>query len=148
VSESANRTILSQAGIIVESEWKRTETIRDNVILDEYVVMPNHFHAILIITESNKKSQPTEQISQDTLREIKATELYKNKFGPQRNNLSSMVGGFKAAVTSAIRYDLGLSFSWQDGFYEHIIRNEKVLEKVREYIFYNPLKWKWDKYYR
>ena len=49
---------------------------------------------------------------------------YKNKFGPQANNLSSIIRGFKSASTTRIRIT-GFSFSWQPRFYDHIIRNEK-----------------------
>ena len=75
-------------------------------------------------------------------------QIYQNKFGPQKNNLSSIIRGFKSAVTGRI-HDLGfIDFSWQERFHEHIIRDEKSLNKIRDYIIQNPIKWKYDKYYR
>ena len=47
---------LSQAGVIVEEEWRRTAIVRQHVLLDEFVLMPNHLHGILVITEGHGKT--------------------------------------------------------------------------------------------
>jgi REP element-mobilizing transposase RayT len=124
---------LSAIGEIVADEWQKTAQIRKNVSLDIWIIMPNHLHGIVIINNNNEPHGNTQK-----------GESYDNKFGPQANNLSSIIRGFKSATTKRIyraRYD----FSWQSRFYDHIIRNEKSLMKIREYIINNPLKWELDK---
>ena len=120
---------LSPIGEIVSQEWQKTEQIRSNVSLDAWIVMPNHLHGIIII--DNVETHDNDQNGS-------------NKFGPQKNNLGSIIRGFKSAVTSRINaseYD----FAWQARFYDHIIRDERSLEGIRKYIADNPLKWELEK---
>ncbi len=65
---------------------------------------------------------------------------YKNKFGPQRKNLSSIIRGFKSAITKKSREILP-NFAWQSRFHDRIIRNEQELNKIRQYIIDNPQMW-------
>ena len=66
-----------------------------------------------------------------------------NKSGPQRKNLSSIIRGFKSAVTTKARM-INADFGWQSGFYERIIRDEGSLNNKRRYIIENPGKWTID----
>ncbi len=118
---------LSDIGEIVTDEWLKTAQIRKNVSLDTWIIMPNHLHGIVIINNAD-----------DVETHGSASLPYKNKFGPQANNLSSIIRGFKSATTKRIQR-VRCDFSWQTRFYDHIIRNEKSLNKIREYN--NPLKW-------
>lgn len=70
-----------------------------------------------------------------------------NKFGPQTKNLSSIIRGFKSSVTIQARNIKSNYFEWQPLFHEHIIRNNKMFDKIQHYIFNNPLNWKEDKFY-
>ena len=127
---------LTKTGKIVAEEWQKTEQIRQNVDLDEWVVMPNHLHGIIIITASD----PVETHCNASLQ----NDGYKNKFGPQSNNLASIIRGFKGIVTKRIRLTTYKNFSWQTRFYDRIIRNDKALYKIRNYIHYNPEMWDKD----
>ncbi|MBF9220192.1 transposase [Hymenobacter ruricola] len=90
---------------------------------DAFVVMPDHVHGILFF------DRPATYAGQPEAR-----------FGPQSNNLASVVRGFKVGVKAwATRQ--GLSFQWQAGYYDRIIRDERELEKIRDYIHGNPAKW-------
>ncbi len=115
---------LNDVGRIVESEWENTGGIRQNVIIDTYVIMPNHLHGILIIYESD----------------VGAT-------GPVAltNSLGSIIGQFKSVVTKKIRKSGIHHFKWQRNYFERVIRNEKELNRIREYIITNSLKWTEDK---
>ncbi|MCF6149966.1 MAG: transposase [Candidatus Kuenenia sp.] len=151
---------LSSIGKIVAEEWVKTEIIRNNVLLDKWIVMPNHLHGIIIIknndVETHCCASPNVTLHGNAINGKPhgnaTTEThgnaslppYKNKFGPQRNYLSSIIRGFKSATTGRIRI-IKRNFSWQERFYDHIIRNEKSLNKIREYILNNPLKWESDK---
>jgi len=68
---------------------------------------------------------------------------YNNKFGPQSKNLSSIIRGFKIGVKNFSNQNK-MDFIWQNRFYYHIIRNEEELNKIRQYIINNPLKWELD----
>jgi REP element-mobilizing transposase RayT len=121
--------ILSPAGLIVEEEWRRTPTVRPNVGLDEFVVMPNHVHGIVVLTgDSGKTSQ----------RDIST----KSRLRP--HSFGAMIGQFKSVCTKQIRGAGFSKFSWQARFYEHIIRDERSLESIRQYIEDNPAKWEFD----
>jgi hypothetical protein len=89
---------LSEIGEIVENEWLKTEQIRKNVILDKFVVMPNHIHGILVI--DNK------YCSVETLCHNASTELDKNNFmskiSPKSNSLSEIIRSFKSICTKKI----------------------------------------------
>ncbi len=99
------------------------------VQLDEYVVMPNHVHGILVIEYNiNVETQ-----------NFASLRGYKNKFGPQSKNLSSIIRGFKIGVKKYTIME-GVNFAWQERFYDRIIRNEKELNKIRQYIIDNPEK--------
>ncbi len=127
--------ILSDYGKIVEEEWLKTKEIRKNIDLDYCVVMPNHFHGIIIIEGRDKaRLVPTDE----------------RKFGkPISGSLSTIIGSFKSAVTKRVNeLRKGSAKSvWQSNYYEHIIRNEKDLFFTRRYIQLNPLKWELDEYY-
>mgnify|MGYP001582926335 CR=1 FL=1 len=75
------------------------------------------------------------------------SRTYKNKFGPQKNNLSSIIGGFKSATTVSIRKDFP-DFKWQNLFDDHLIRDAGELNRIRQYIIDNPKKWTNDEHYK
>jgi len=69
-----------------------------------------------------------------------------NRFGPQSRNLASIVRGYKIGVTKYARQN-NIPFTWQESYYDHIIRNTDEHELVWQYILANPLNWAEDKFY-
>lgn len=132
--------MLNDFGRMVDAEWLKTIEIRKNVVLDGYVIMPNHFHGIVLITENDS--------GKACLATTEHHVLIKMEFGkPQSGSLSGIVGSFKSAVSRRINFvrdTLGKEV-WQRNYYEHIIRNPEELHHIREYIFANPLRWHMDK---
>ena len=131
---------LSQIGKIVEYEWKQTCEIRKNVKLDEYVVMPDHFHGILFIENA---LHPVET----PRRGVSTRHILNPPHNPEwkPNSLGSIICQFKSICTKRI-YAIGFpDFAWQTRFHESIVRNEKHLNAIREYIINNPLKFELDK---
>lgn len=124
--------ILNKLGRIVEKEWKKTPEKRKNVGLDEFIIMPNHLHGIIIINYKIVGIDCNQSL---------------HKYGPQSNNLFAIIRGFKGSVTNQINL-LSKNYSggsiWQSRFYDHIIRNENSLEKIRSYIYNNPGGWRND----
>lgn len=166
---------LSSIGKIVETEWLKTPEIRPdmNLKLDEFVVMPNHFHGILIIGKNEFNKPITGGINDGGGRDaMHGVSTAKNKFGPQSKNLGSIIRGFKSSVTKQVKkmygedsvavhgYDRdamhGVStapiitapFAWQTRFHDHIIRDPESFHRIQQYIINNPLNWKGDKFYK
>jgi putative transposase len=141
---------LSEIGKIVEKEWLNTAKVRDNVKVDQFIIMPNHLHGIIVIENRRDASHASQNTLQSSapqsrrLQGVSTDENYKNKFGPQSNNLSAIIRGFKGASTKRIREILP-SFQWQSRFYDRIIRDETALGKIREYIERNPKFWDEEK---
>jgi REP element-mobilizing transposase RayT len=135
-----DKMIFSKSGKIVDTEWNKTPKIRKYVILDEYVIMPNHFHGILFVSKDIEKNSAKNETSQ---RDVSTGST--NYLKP--DSLGSILGQFKTKCTKKIRANINSSFKWQDRFHDRIIRDEKELQTIREYIFYNPLNWKKDKFY-
>ena len=105
--------------------------------------MPNHFHGILIIDNSEMGVEAGRDLPEfkGTSRDMSLRKNIKIK------SLSELTGAFKTTSSKQIRNNLSLTeFQWQRSFYDHIIRNEESLVKIREYIQNNPAKWHLDKY--
>ncbi|MFA4817467.1 MAG: transposase [Parcubacteria group bacterium] len=133
--------ILSDIGKIAEKFWQEIPSYFSFVILDEYIVMPNHVHGIVEINGNN--SVETQFIAS------------KNQPGgitgnnnPSLNpfSLSTIIKWYKGRCAFEIRKQLNsVTFAWQSRFYDHIIRNEISLNKIREYIRINPEMWEHDR---
>lgn len=117
-------------GRIVEASWRDIPNHYRGIELDEFILMPNHIHGIVVILDdfptlgAGSEPAPT-----------------------KRHSLSEIMGGFKtfsARRINEIRTIPGTPV-WQRGFFEHIIRNEKSLTHIREYIASNPQRWMLDK---
>jgi REP element-mobilizing transposase RayT len=109
----------------------KTASLRKSVELDEYVVMPNHLHGIIIL----------KQVVETTRRGV----LTPVDINP--DTLGTIIGQFKSACTRRIRADYTRDFAWQSRFYDHVIWDETDLRRIRQYIRDHPVKWEMDKYY-
>lgn len=137
--------IHSNIGAIVAQEWIKTPEIRPdmNLELGEFVVMPNHFHAVIFIGNNPFNSN----IDRDAMHRVSTdNDIYKNEFGPQSKNLSSIIRGFKSAVTVQAK-KINPDFGWQARFHDHIIRNPKSYDAISQYIIDNPKKWGDDEFH-
>jgi putative transposase len=120
---SQHEMLLNDAGKMVSAEWLSLPERFPSIILDEYVVMPNHFHGMIDILP-DATEPPT---------------------------LGKIIGAFKSIVTD--RYITGVETQdwtpfdrrlWQRNYYEHIVRNECALQSIQQYILNNPLTWPTD----
>jgi len=120
---------LNEFGKIVEEEWLRTPNVRPGVELDVFVIMPNHMHGIVIINEE----PPIPTV---------ATHSYASLQRKPRS-LGSIIAGFKSVATKRIN-ELRHTPSfpvWQRRFYDRVIRNDKELSNIRDYIHNNVFQW-------
>jgi REP element-mobilizing transposase RayT len=148
---SEGKIQLSEIGKIVEIEWLKTIDLRPdmNLTLGEYVVMPNHFHCIIVIGK-NQYNTPETTNNNHTFVETQCIaslpQHQRNRFGPQSKNLASIVRGFKIGVTTNAK-KIHAVFSWQTRFYDRIIRDTEEYERIADYILNNPANWKNDKFH-
>lgn len=132
---------LSKIGDIAKSRWQEIPSHYENVRIDQFIVMPNHIHGIIIIDSGDIVG--TEQCSVPTDNAAKTDSEYKRTYGL----LSQVIKSFKEAVTKQVRLTEDYrDFAWQRSFYDHVIRNEVALSKIREYVLLNPAKWEIDEY--
>lgn len=137
------KMVLSDIGKIIQDELLKTPIIRFNVILDKWIIMPNHLHLIIEIVNS--------MVSVETPRRgVSTMGNDKNKRGgynPQwkPNSIGSIINQFKSICTKRIWKSGPHTFAWQSRFYDHIIRDEISLNKIREYIQINPKMWERDR---
>ena len=131
---------LNDIGKIAETEWLQTIELRPDMQLElgEFVVMPNHFHGIIIIGENEFNTG-----RRDAMHGVSTS----NKFGPQSKNLASVIRGFKSSVTTRAKKIGQMNFEWQPRYYDHIIRNAQSFETIQNYINNNPFHWAKDKFY-
>jgi len=124
---------LSEFGIIADECWREIPIHFNNVILALHVIMPNHIHGILRITNVGARH---------------ALPLQARKFGkPVAGSLPTIIGAFKSAVTrriNQVRSTPSAGF-WQRNYYEHVIRNPDELSQIRQYISDNHKKWALDR---
>lgn len=126
---------LNAHGRVVESEWLRTAEVRPNVELDAFVVMPNHLHGILIIRNDA-------QSRVGASRHVGASQRLAPT-GPVAGSLGAIMAQFKSICTKRInrtRHTPGAPV-WQRNYYERIVRNERELNAIRQYIRHNPARW-------
>ena len=128
---------LSKVGIIAKDSWQSIPAHFQICEIDEFIVMPNHIHGIVIIKNIGKNVGN----GNEDIRSLHS----KRWSGAGSGSLSSVLRGFKIGVTKWCRKNGIDNFAWQKSFYDHIIRNEKSLNEIREYIKKNPHKWESDK---
>jgi REP element-mobilizing transposase RayT len=150
--EIENREMqLSKIGKMAEKYWYEIPQHFPFVKLGEFVVMPNHIHGIIIIDKTNNgettvvETQNFASLQQRQQRQQYQPPLSKNKFGPQSQNLASIIRGYKIGVTKNAK-KINPMWKWQSRYYDHIIRNEKSFQNISNYIINNPLNWNGDKF--
>ncbi|MFH1798148.1 MAG: transposase [Candidatus Omnitrophota bacterium] len=136
---------LNEIGFMVEKWWEKIfKKYEDEIKMDEYVIMPNHIHGIIHIVGANPCIRPLKEDIRPNKSRIKNTY----------QGIGRYVSWFKRMSTNEyirhVKDDGWARFEkplWQRNYYEHIIRDEKDLNRIREYIQNNPLNWTDDRYY-
>jgi len=142
-----DQSCLNDFGRITQQEWLRTGLIRTTVQVDEFIVMPNHIHGILIVDEQGG-SDCRGTVHRAPTASVRSYVLSEEQFGrPVPRSVPTIVRSFKATVTTRINALRGTPGKpvWKRGYYEHIIRSEDELGRIRQYIADNPLRWSLDR---
>lgn len=139
------RMQLNQFGEIVAEEWLKSAKIRREIELDNWVVMPNHFHAIVVIDRALSGMGECHSSLPECHSSKSSPESNKIKMKPR--SLSSFVTGFKSSVTrqiNQIRHNSDCPV-WQRNYYDRIVRDTEAWEKIYNYIDTNPRTWEIDR---
>ncbi|HON94026.1 MAG TPA: transposase [Sedimentisphaerales bacterium] len=141
--------VLNGAGRMVQTVWEDMGVYYSGVKTDEFVVMPNHVHGIIVLVGATPRGRP------DSLNRTDAGDgIHSGQAQGPAPTLSApdVVHRFKTLTTK--RYADGVKQSgwptfsgrlWQRNYYEHIIRDDASLDRIREYIVNNPAKWALDR---
>lgn len=127
------------------------------VTIDEFVVMPNHIHGIIIITEETNNEETNNHSSRTMANPDAITEETNNHSSLQSSDplpspspvpfrspsktVGSIVRGFKIGVTKWARQNSIIHDIWQPNYHDRIIKNDRALNTIRNYIRNNPRKW-------
>jgi len=145
------RMRLSPCGRVAVDCWQAIPEHHEHVTLDAFVVMPNHVHGIVVITEnaSNNERRGTMHRAPTTDGASKNDKnTTRREFGrPQAGSLGRIVGTYKAAVTRRCRRVHRPDFGWQRNYYERILRDRRELHLTRRYIADNPRQWSRDRHH-
>jgi len=127
---------LNDAGNVAQRCWQDIPCHFPHAGLDEFVIMPNHVHGIIVLTDRDRDDH----------------DVGAKNFSPLRQppngtskTIGSIVRGFKIGVTKWMRRNTPVQTVWQRNYYEHVIRNEDSLDRIRRYIAENPLRWAYDR---
>jgi REP element-mobilizing transposase RayT len=120
---------LNDAGNVAQECWNAIPKHFPHVDLDAFVFMPNHVHGILVIAEFPVSA---------------GAKNYSPPRGTSKT-VGSVVRGFKIGVTAWMRSNTTIRDVWQRNYWEHIVRDETELNRIREYIVTNPVQWEMDR---
>jgi len=142
---------INEYGQIAQEEWQKTASIRSEIDLGEFVIMPNHFHGIIWIVDGRgtaRRAPTTRRAPTGALGETSAdfTPTHEQFGKPVVGSIPTIVRAFKSAVSRRInlaRCTPGKPV-WQRNYWEHIIRDEKDLTNAQAYILNNPIQWEND----
>ena len=150
---------LNWTGKQVKREWGRLARRFPNIELDEFIVMPNHVHGIILIVDlgrgtatisededlNGSRRAPTTANSEDIDLTIpRRAPTNREQFGkPVPGSIPTIIRSFKSAVSLRVnrsRYSTGAPV-WQRKYFERVVRDQSELERIRAYIHHNPSQW-------
>ncbi len=138
-----NSVALSQIGKFVYLGLEQISDSFESVELDEFIIMPNHIHAIIMV--NNDDVETMEDRNKTVAARFIAPNIKNNSMLTKPATLGKIIRFFKAQTTHTIRNECNFSnFQWQTNYYDHIVRNENELNRIRECIMNNPVKWQHD----
>jgi REP element-mobilizing transposase RayT len=140
------KVILNKIGKIVYSEIGDMVYHRDCVYIDEFVVMPNHIHMIIVIDGDGGTDVPLEHplwSDVSTKRpygnpESSNPHQYYSQISPQSKSLGNIIKLFKSYTSKQIHQLWYIWFEWHNNYHDRIIRDQNALHKIRQYIHNNP----------
>lgn len=139
------KMVLSKIGNIVDKYWRDIPNHFPLVQLDEYIVMPNHIHGIIIILPVEMLNIDVSHGKMKTLFDFQSNIIinqFMSNISPKKGSISVIIRSYKSICTKTVnqKFTSGINL-WQPRFWDHIIRSEIDLNRIRKYIKNNPGKW-------
>ena len=137
--------ILNEYGKIIETQWRWLFDRYSYISIDDYAVMPDHFHGIIHFSAGNGNvsvGNGRDRSLRQCDRSLQPSQcdrslcVQKERIKP----LPQIIGAFKTTSSKLIHSAGCLPFQWQKSYYDRVIRDEQELQNVRQYIRSNPLK--------
>jgi REP element-mobilizing transposase RayT len=126
---------------IASNTWLAIPQHSIGVRLDELVVMPNHVHGLLALPDVPLVIPAPPAVPANAVGKF---VRHMSGLSPRRQSLGAVVRSYKSAVSKACHEAGSAVFAWQDGYYEHVVRTETELARIRQYIRDNPAQWALD----
>lgn len=138
---------LSWIGEIVRQEFLHTFEMRKNIQLDEWVIMPNHIHAVIVVNKTfwHDMRYGCQNVGRDGLQTVPTKNGKPIIPQPQEGSISIPIRNFKSMVTKRCRASGYRKKIWQPRYHDRIIRNESELFIRRRYVRNNPKNWRRDR---
>jgi putative transposase len=140
---------LNRVGEIAEECWRAIPIHFADVELDVFVVMPNHVHGTIAIADADGAADVRATHASPLRQGVGgAMDAVGMPHGPKRRSVGAIIGSYKSVVSKGIHEVGGAPgpVIWQRNYYEHIIRNDVSLNRIRQYILDNPARWAYDRY--
>jgi len=144
------KMVLNDAGMATQNCWLEIPNHYPNVTLDEFVIMPNHIHGIIVINDIDPPNVVVGVQNFEPIQQIEPIHIATKQNRYQKiisKSIGSIIRGFKIGVTKWFRQHTDVYDVWQRNYYEHIVLNDDELNAIRQYIINNPSKWPSDKNY-
>ncbi len=125
---------LNDAGHVVHRTWGELPNRFSHVDVDAFIVMPNHIHGIILVGAQFIAPRGPQNYRHDK----RAGAINRAP------TLGEIVRAYKAVSARKIRQQVNPAFAWQRNYYEHVIRSEESLNRIRQYIRDNPAQWQFD----
>jgi len=149
--------VLSEMGLVVKNEIDITRK-RKNLIIEEFVIMPNHIHLLLQLFENESRRRRDVARNVSTTTDMITTTIteqsnifdkddFMSEISPRANSISVIIRALKSAISRQIHEIGHNNFQWQPRFHDRILRDEIELYNVRNYITNNPRNWEDDEFY-
>jgi REP element-mobilizing transposase RayT len=150
--------VRNDIGEIAHQLWLDIPNIHENALLDDFVVMPNHVHGIIGLTEVGNNRRVVcrdgynDVVGRDANIRVSTGNNIKQHGGAtgahnpmlSQYSLPFILRSYKGRATFEI-HKQHRDFSWQARFHDHIIRSQQELDRIRKYILENPGRWEEDK---
>ena len=159
---------LTRPGEIANECWRAIPTHFPQAALDEFIVMPNHVHGIIWIMDAPVDTQTPHPVGANnhSPNPVGANHHLPGPVGANHHlpdcrranhhsplrrphgtskTIGSIIRGFKIGVTKWMRENAGVRDIWQRNYFEHVIRNDVALHRIRQYIVNNPSRWAYDR---
>jgi putative transposase len=136
---------LNDGGRVAKQCWMAIPDHFPHTTLDAYVIMPNHVHGIIVIAERVADIVGANNYSPLQYPQQPPEMPPPAPFRSPSKTIGSMVRGFKIGVTKWFRANTDVYTVWQRNYYDHVIRDERSLNRIRWYILENPARWHDDR---